>query len=102
MKKLFLLPLVAIGLALIPAKQADAQVTIGVGGSELDSVTLDTGTATTVIRDITDITRAAITATTLAIRTIEPITPLPGRTTTVAIEITVTINIIEIITTATN
>jgi hypothetical protein len=68
----------------------------------LDSVTLDTGTAITVIRDITDITRAAITATTVAIRTIEPITPLPGRTTTVAIEITVTINIIEIITTATN
>ena len=32
MKKLLLLPLVAIGLALVPAKQADAQVSIGVGG----------------------------------------------------------------------
>ena len=31
MKKLLLLPLVAIGLALLPAKQADAQVSIGVG-----------------------------------------------------------------------
>ena len=31
MKKLLLLPLVAIGLALVPAKQADAQVSIGVG-----------------------------------------------------------------------
>jgi hypothetical protein len=68
----------------------------------LDSVTLDTGTAITVIRDITDITRAAITATTVAIRTIERITPLAGRTTTAAIEVTVTINIIKIIITATN
>jgi len=32
MKKLLLLPLVAIGLALVPAKQADAQVSVGVGG----------------------------------------------------------------------
>ena len=32
MKKLLLLPLIAIGLALVPAKQADAQVSIGVGG----------------------------------------------------------------------
>ena len=32
MKKLLLVPLVAIGLALVPAKQADAQVSIGVGG----------------------------------------------------------------------
>jgi len=31
MKKLLLLPLVAIGLALVPGKQADAQVSIGVG-----------------------------------------------------------------------
>ena len=31
MKKLLLLPLVAIGLALLPAKQADAQVSVGVG-----------------------------------------------------------------------
>jgi hypothetical protein len=31
MKKLLLLPLVAIGLALVPTKQADAQVSIGVG-----------------------------------------------------------------------
>jgi hypothetical protein len=35
MKKLFLLPLVAIGLALVPAKQADAQVSIGVGPSRI-------------------------------------------------------------------
>jgi hypothetical protein len=32
MKKLLLLPLIAIGLALIPAKQADAQVSVGIGG----------------------------------------------------------------------
>ena len=32
MKKLLLLPLVAIGLALVPAKQADAQVSVGIGG----------------------------------------------------------------------
>jgi hypothetical protein len=32
MKKLLLLPLIAIGLALVPVKQADAQVSIGVGG----------------------------------------------------------------------
>jgi len=32
MKKLLLLPLIAIGLALVPEKQADAQVSIGVGG----------------------------------------------------------------------
>jgi hypothetical protein len=31
MKKLLLLPLVAIGLALIPMKQADAQVSVGIG-----------------------------------------------------------------------
>ena len=31
MKKLLLLPLMAIGLALVPAKQADAQVSVGVG-----------------------------------------------------------------------
>jgi hypothetical protein len=31
MKKLLLLPLVAIGLALVPAKQADAQVSVGIG-----------------------------------------------------------------------
>jgi len=31
MKKLLLLPLVAIGLALVPVKQADAQVSIGIG-----------------------------------------------------------------------
>ena len=33
MKKLLLLPLVAIGLALVPAKQAEAQVSVGIGGS---------------------------------------------------------------------
>src|SRR3954467_14534514 len=32
MKKLLLLPLVAIGLALVPAKQAAAQVSVGIGG----------------------------------------------------------------------
>ena len=32
MKKLLLLPLIAIGLALVPAKQADAQVSVGIGG----------------------------------------------------------------------
>jgi len=32
MKKLLLLPLVAIGLALVPVKQTDAQVSVGVGG----------------------------------------------------------------------
>jgi hypothetical protein len=32
MKKLLLFPLVAIGLALLPAKQADAQVSVGIGG----------------------------------------------------------------------
>jgi hypothetical protein len=32
MKKLLLLPLVAIGLALVPAKQAYAQVSVGIGG----------------------------------------------------------------------
>jgi len=32
MKRLLLLPLVAIGLALVPAKQTDAQVSVGVGG----------------------------------------------------------------------
>jgi hypothetical protein len=32
MKKLLLLPLVAIGLALVPVKQADAQVSVGIGG----------------------------------------------------------------------
>jgi hypothetical protein len=31
MKKLLLLPLIAIGLVLVPAKQADAQVSIGMG-----------------------------------------------------------------------
>src|SRR5215467_9653104 len=31
MKKLLLLPLVAIGLALVPMKQADAQVSVGIG-----------------------------------------------------------------------
>jgi len=31
MKKLLLLPLIAIGLALVPAKQANAQVSIGGG-----------------------------------------------------------------------
>jgi hypothetical protein len=31
MKKLLLLPLVAIGLALLPAKQADAQVSVWIG-----------------------------------------------------------------------
>ena len=34
MKKLLLLPLIAIGLALVPAKQADAQVSIGSEESE--------------------------------------------------------------------
>jgi hypothetical protein len=32
MKKLLLLPLIAIGLAFVPAKQADAQVSVGIGG----------------------------------------------------------------------
>jgi hypothetical protein len=59
----------------------------------LDSVTPDTGTAT-VIRDIT--------ATTVAILPIERITTLGDRTTTAALEVTVTINIIKITTIATN
>ena len=31
MKNLLLLPLVAVGLALVPVKQSDAQVSIGIG-----------------------------------------------------------------------
>ena len=31
MKNLLLLPLVAIGLALVPMKQANAQVSVGIG-----------------------------------------------------------------------
>ena len=63
MKKLLLLPLVAIGLALLPAKQADAQVSVG--SEESDSVTPHTGTAITDIRDITGIIPVAIIAITV-------------------------------------
>ena len=66
MKKLFLLPLVAIGLALVPAKRADAQVSIGVGGVGIGDGYPRTDTATTDTRDtIMVITRGAITATTV-------------------------------------
>jgi hypothetical protein len=53
MKKLLLLPLVAIGLALVPAKQADAQV----------SRTTLGGRTTTAAIDLTSTTSIIITAT---------------------------------------
>ena len=64
MKKLLLLPLVAIGLALVPAKQADAQVSIGVGGVGIGFGY--PGSSDAVNRSITEITG---TVSFLAVRT---------------------------------
>ena len=100
MKKLLLLPLIAIGLALVPAKQADAQVSVGVGGVGSDSVIPHIGTATTDIRDIMVITRVAIMAISGVLRTTERITTLGGRTTTAAIELTSIASILTIATKA--
>ena len=96
MKKLLLLPLVAIGLALVPAKQADAQVSVGIGGVGVGFgyPGYSYGTDT---RDM-GITPAATTATTAVIHLTARLTTLDGRTTTAAIELT---SIISIITTAT-
>jgi hypothetical protein len=63
MKKLFLLPLMAIGLALVPAKQADAQVSIGVGGVGVGFGYPTYGYSYYGHPGITVITRAAITRT---------------------------------------
>ena len=90
MKKLLLLPLVAIGLALVPAKQADAQVSVGIGGVGSALVIPDIVTATDTRGMATDtrgmgITRAATTAITAVIHLTERLITLDGRTTTAAI-----------------
>ena len=62
----------------------------------MDSVTRRTGTAIMVTQATPVITRAAITATTVGLRTTEAITTLGGRTTTAATEFTGTTSIIVI------
>jgi hypothetical protein len=76
MKKVLLLPLIAIGLALVPAKQANAQVSIGAGG-----VGIGFGY------------RAAITAIMPVIHITERITILGGRTTTATTDTTSIISV---------
>ena len=98
MKKLLLLPWVAIGLALVPINKLTLRFQSGSDQSESDSVTPHTDTATTDIRDPMVITRAAITATMGVIHITEHITTLGGRTTTAVIDIT---SITSVITTAT-
>jgi hypothetical protein len=87
MKKLLLLPLVAIGLALVPAKQADAQVSVGVGGVGIGfgypayrySYYGNPGYSGMAI------TRAATTAIMAVIHRTERLTTPDGRTTTATI-----------------
>ena len=98
MKKLLLLPWVAIGLALVPINKLTLRFQSGSDQSESDSVTPHTDTAPTDVRDPMVITRAAITATTGVIHITEHITALGGRITTAAIDIT---SITSVITTAT-
>ena len=93
MKKLLLLPLIAIGLALVPQSKLMPKFQSGAEESESASVTRHTVTATTVIRDIMVLTRAAITAIMPVIHITERITILGGRTTTATTDTTSIISV---------
>jgi hypothetical protein len=97
-EKLLLLPLVAIGLALVPMKQADARVSVGIGPVGIGFGYPAYRYSYYEYPGYLVITHAAITATTGVIHITERITTLGGRTTTAAIDITC---ITSVITTAT-